>query len=176
MDPMKSSNTMRRGFTLVELLIVVIILGILAAVVIPQFASSTEDGKTSTLTASLSTLRNAIERYYHQHGATYPGENRHSNGAPSATEGQARDAFINQLTLYSDAIGLTSATKSAVFKYGPYLKRSELPGNPFSELTTIRFDITETDISVAASDGSAGWKFYIKTGRLIANDGTHSAY
>ena len=64
----------RSGFTLVEILIVVIILGVLAAVAIPQFTSSTDDAKTSALDMTLSELRNAIELYFHQHGGTYPGQ------------------------------------------------------------------------------------------------------
>ena len=68
-----------------------------------------------------------------------------------------------------------SRTKDATFKYGPYIKKGQLPMNPFNDLNTVLCDITETDITVAASSGSAGWKFYIKTGRLIANDGAHDS-
>jgi prepilin-type N-terminal cleavage/methylation domain-containing protein len=70
-------NIMRKGegFTLVELLIVVIILGILAAVAIPQFGSSTDDAKLSTMTSNLSSLRNAVELYKQEHNnyiSAYP--------------------------------------------------------------------------------------------------------
>jgi len=56
-----------RGFTLVELLIVVVILGILAAVVIPQFEGATAQGKEAALTSNLATVRQAIEMYKVQH-------------------------------------------------------------------------------------------------------------
>ena len=69
------------GFTLVELLIVVIILSILAAIVIPQFASSTSDAKYSALDTNLATVRSSIELYYQQHG-TYPGATASSGGTP----------------------------------------------------------------------------------------------
>ena len=47
----------RYAFTLVELLIVVIILGILAAVVIPQFSDASTDARVSSLTTNLATIR-----------------------------------------------------------------------------------------------------------------------
>ena len=64
----RSNNPDQRGFTLVELLIVVIILAILAAIVVPQFASSTEDAKISALDSTLANIRSAIDLYYQQHG------------------------------------------------------------------------------------------------------------
>jgi general secretion pathway protein G len=61
----------RRAFTLVELLIVVIILGILAAVVIPQFSDASDDARLSSLTTNLQTIRGQIELFKIQHAA-YP--------------------------------------------------------------------------------------------------------
>ncbi len=165
----------RVGFTLVELLIVVIILGVLAAIVIPQFTSSTEDAKLSTLDMNLAELRNAVELYYHQHGGTYPGENDNTDGSAAANAVEAQTSFIAQLTLYSAADGQTAAVKDATYKYGPYIKRGQLPDNPFNELATIVCDIAENDVTVAASGGAAGWKFYTTTGRLIADDGAHDS-
>ena len=46
-----------KGFTLVEILIVVIILGILAAIVIPQFTQASNDARESSLSSELQTVR-----------------------------------------------------------------------------------------------------------------------
>ncbi len=166
--------SMRSGFTLVELLIVVVILGVLAAIAIPQFGSNTEDAKLSALDSSLAELRNAVELYYHQHAAVYPGEKKETDGADVTTAAEAQAAFVKQLTNYSAADGKTSVSKDGTYKYGPYLKKG-VPNNPFNSLNSIICDIATTDITAAASSDTGGWKFYIKTGRLIANDGAHDA-
>ena len=57
----------KRGFTLVEILIVVVILGILAAIVIPQFTQASTEAKTNSLCSDLQTLRSQIELYKVQH-------------------------------------------------------------------------------------------------------------
>jgi prepilin-type N-terminal cleavage/methylation domain-containing protein len=163
------------GFTLVELLIVVIILGVLAAIAIPQFGSNTEEAKVSSLDTSLAELRNAVELYYHQHDCTYPGAHLETDGSAVSTTAQAENAFVLQLTLYTDIDGVTSVTKDATYKYGPYLKKG-MPNNPFNGLNSVNCDIVTTDISAAASDGADGWKFYILTGRLIADDGAHDSH
>ncbi|MFH1277605.1 MAG: prepilin-type N-terminal cleavage/methylation domain-containing protein [Candidatus Eisenbacteria bacterium] len=160
------------GFTLVELLIVVIILGVIAAIAIPQFTSSTEDARLSALDMTLSELRNSIELYYHQHGAAYPGEKKDTDGTPVGSAAEAATAFVNQLTLYTAITGVTSNSKDATYKYGPYMKKG-VPVNPFNADNTVICDIVETDITAVASGGAAGWKFYTQTGRLIANDGAH---
>lgn len=53
----------RRGFTLVEVLAVVLILGILAAVVVPRFASATEDARSAAVQAALGGVRSSIAAY-----------------------------------------------------------------------------------------------------------------
>jgi general secretion pathway protein G len=58
---------MRRGakkaFTLVEILIVVVILGILAAIVVPQFTNATQDAQQGNLRAQIKELQNQIELF-----------------------------------------------------------------------------------------------------------------
>ena len=57
----KTRLTNRAAFTLVELLIVIIIIAVLAAIAIPKFANQSQRSKESALRAELSLLRNAVE-------------------------------------------------------------------------------------------------------------------
>jgi general secretion pathway protein G len=68
-SPAKSIR--RKGFTLVELVVVVLILGIIAAVALPRMATSTATAKTNSAKASLSVVRAAIELYRAETGS-YP--------------------------------------------------------------------------------------------------------
>lgn len=62
-------NLIRRGFTLIEILIVVVILGILAAVVVPQFTNAADDANDAAVRTQLQTLRGQIELYRAQNSA-----------------------------------------------------------------------------------------------------------
>lgn len=68
-----TSNRARRsrGFTLIEIMVVVVILGILAATIIPQFMGTTHDAKVSSAKAQIGVLANAVERF-HVHMDRYP--------------------------------------------------------------------------------------------------------
>ena len=59
----------RHAFTLVEILIVVVILGILAAIVVPQFASATQDSQAGNVKSQLATLQRQIEVYHAKNSA-----------------------------------------------------------------------------------------------------------
>lgn len=66
-------NTVRKAFTLVEILIVVVILGILAAIVVPQFTSASEDAQIGNVETQLQTIRQQIELFRVRHNGDYPG-------------------------------------------------------------------------------------------------------
>ena len=110
----------RKAFTLIEVLIVVVIMAVLAATIIPQFSSSTEDAKNSQLSFNVHTLRSQIELYKVHHGGTYPAIT--SNDLP-------------QLTNATNAAGETGSPGDA-YPYGPYVDAA-LPNNPFNDLNTV---------------------------------------
>lgn len=63
-----------RAFTLVEILIVVVILGILAAIVVPQFTNASTEAQTSNVESQLQTIRNQVELFRAQNNGTYPAD------------------------------------------------------------------------------------------------------
>ena len=69
---MRRANQKRRGFTLIEILIVVVILGILAAIVVPQFTNASQEATASSIRSQLQTLRGQIELYRVRNGGTLP--------------------------------------------------------------------------------------------------------
>ncbi len=175
---MSKSYQDQAGFTLIEMLIVVIILGILAAIIIPQLSVSTEDAKINTLKTNLGGLRSSIEIYYAQHG-NYPGAIKNDGTGPSGSADEAQTAFFEQLTRYTNSSGGVSISKDGTYKYGPYIKGGGLPKNPFNERSEVVCNIATGDITTRAWDGTgtAGWHFYTKTGVLVANDSSeHAAY
>ena len=161
-----------QGFTLVELLIVAIILAILAAIVVPQFASTTNDAEESALRANLAAIRSAVDLYRQQHGE-YPGVSASSGGACTGTAGTGaagnQVAFVDQLTRYTNAAGESCSTPDVGYTFGPYLKEDVIPSNPISDSSVIAM-IAVGDLNMAADGAGLGWKFDTASGKFIAND------
>ncbi len=138
----------RSGFTLVEILIVVIILGILAAIVIPQFSDASSQAKESSCRSVLQTVRSQIQLYKVQHNDALP-------GAGGAT-------FAEAMIGYTD----TDGDVGDVNDYGPYLDK--LPTNPYDNSTTV------TEGTGTPGSGS-GWYFNTSTGKFSADDSVEHA-
>jgi prepilin-type N-terminal cleavage/methylation domain-containing protein len=68
---MKKTN--RSGFTLLEIIIVIIIVGVLASLALPRFFSMVEFSKSTEALAALSTIRQSIERCYLMNPMSYAG-------------------------------------------------------------------------------------------------------
>ena len=143
---MNTNTRNQKGFTLVELLIVVIILGILAAVVIPQFNSAATESKEAALASNLATIRQAIEMYKVQHNDNFP-----------------TAAIVDQLTFETDIAGTTGAGNA----YGPYLRNS-FPKNPISNVATVA---TAAAAPTKPADDTGGWVYNTLDGTFKANLG-----
>jgi prepilin-type N-terminal cleavage/methylation domain-containing protein len=167
-----NSNLQKQaGFTLIEMLIVIVILGTMAMIIVPQITVSTEDATLRSFQTNLNVLRKAVEIYSKQHDDTYPGFHN-TSGAP-ANSGTSKAAFVAQLVKYSAIDGAVSDTKDTTHKFGPYIKGGVLPTNPYNQKNSVICDVDETNITVRESTGASGWRFYNRTGVLIANDGGH---
>jgi general secretion pathway protein G len=152
-------RTWSRGFTLVEILIVVLILGILAAIALPQFGQASSDARISGLKTDLQSVRGQIQTYKMQHD-DYPDAD-----------------FINQLTQHSDASGGTSAASDSTHVFGPYM--DALPINPISNSRAMRV-VTGASTVFTAPTSDGGWWYNSTTGEFrpdlkdtrVLSDGT----
>ncbi|MGD8254158.1 MAG: type II secretion system protein [Syntrophobacterales bacterium] len=163
----------QKGFTLIEMLVVVIILGILAMIIVPQISVSTDDARLNTLQTNLNSIRSAIEVYAAQHANRYPGTYSEADGTTAvADDAAAKQALLAQLTQFTDVNGMVNGTKTATFKYGPYLKTGTLPLNPFNDSGDVVVDFDQADITAARnpSGGAEGWQYFAPIGVFFAND------
>ncbi|MDD5063138.1 MAG: type II secretion system protein [Phycisphaerae bacterium] len=120
---------MKKAFTLVELLIVVAILGILAAMTVPIFQNHIEKAKESAAKDNLRTLRNAIELYAAQHNGFPPG---YING----TLNPVPTTVTRQLCWATTPDGVSAPRGTAGYPLGPYLPT--IPKNPFNDKNTMQ--------------------------------------
>ena len=79
-------NSLKRGFTLIEILIVVVILGILAAIIIPQFTDAAQDAGAASARSQLQTMRSQVELYRVQNNGAAPAGDASGPWAELVTE------------------------------------------------------------------------------------------
>jgi general secretion pathway protein G len=158
---MKSRS--KSGFTLVEILIVVVILGILAAIVIPQFSQASSDARVSSVKSNLQMLRSQVELYKIQHADAEPDANSIA-------------AFTDCLTKKSDIDGSVNVSSGA---YGPYMQK--FPENAVNQkgsgVTAGVIDgsgilAQAVDPGLTDTNADNGWIFNNVDGTFFAVDAT----
>jgi general secretion pathway protein G len=140
----------RKGFTLIEILIVVIILGILAAIVIPQFTNASKEAKQSSLVTQVQSMRSQIALFKLQHNDYLPGSKTLGTGAFAEAD------FWGQMTEYSSVTGdyVVGGAKTTTYAFGPYMQ--SVPKNPLCPDPLLASVVTVAGAITAGVPANAG--------------------
>lgn len=138
----------RRGFTLVEVLIVVVIMAVLAATIIPQFTDSTKDAKESTGKFNLHALRGQLELYKAHHSGAYPD-------------------VLSKLTVKTNVDHTTTGTPTL----GPYCH--EIPDDSVTGSSAVAASAADP---IAVTGTTGGWIYNAATGEIRINHSSYSSY
>lgn len=162
-----------QAFSLVELVIVVVIIGMISAIAVPRVTDAASGTRDAALRGNLATLRGAIDLYTAEHGGTWPG-----------ADGLAQ-SLIDQLAKKTDTNG-NIGTTPGLHIFGPYL-RSGFPPLPLGTNSggqgVIMTDVANLTAEIDDVDETTGWVYNYEIGKIIANtvaidkDGTpYSSY
>ena len=150
-----------KAFTLVELLLVVLILGIIASMILPQFSNASATARASMLADDLRVMRTQISVYKAQHRGAAPGyPNGDTNAVPT------EESYIAHMTKASNIEGDVADPGTAGYPFGPYLR--EIPLNPLNNKSTVEI-VPDNGTLPAAPDNSHGWIYQPFTSTLLAD-------
>ena len=134
----------KKAFSLIELLIVISILGIMAAIVLPMFRDNIQQTKEAAAKDTLRVLRTVIE--------TYAAKN---NGIPPG--------YVDK-----DPTGLTSVVSFGIQLFGNTQYMNKMPENPFNEDLSITI-LNNSDAFPTVADGDSGWIYKPATKNIRLN-------
>ena len=147
----------KNGFTLIELMIVIAIIALLAAVALPKFSTVTDDAKIANVRSNLSTVRTAINMFNAKYGV-YPTLAANGNIVPLT--GALND----------------KATAANGFSLQTYYDKTEMPDiprgtnvQPVGTPDLNRVQVSNVTPFAAAALNSYGWRYRQTTGEIHAD-------
>jgi len=145
---MPAANPGRRGFSLIELVLVVAIIGVVAAIAIPRLSRGSQGAAEAALVRDVAMLQQALEYYVTEHNGVYP----------------APDEIKRQLTKYTDINGNISENRTATHIYGPYLR--SIPPLPVGPRRG------STQLALPCEIPLTGWVYVPALGIILPNIAT----
>lgn len=170
----KTNRFPRSGVSAIELVLVVVILGLLAALAIPRFSRAGQSSAEAEVRERLMILRTAIELYHRDHG-DYPCRDANPaawGDSANKDESPQPSRFAAQLTKYTSKAGTISDRREGPFLFGPYL-RGGVPASPLTKAGDTRARVLV--VSGAIEPGfqrefqHADWVYNCDTGAIAAN-------
>ncbi len=146
---MRARARQLRAFSLVELVIVVVIIGIISAIAIPRFSQSGENAFAAAMLKDWRELQSAAERFSAEHAGLGIGQEYGGGGASASGD------VVSRLASSSDFDGKPNANGL----YGPYIHN--FPKNRENNLATLRVD------GAAPGAGTHGWRLDSSTGVFV---------
>lgn len=141
-------HSQESGFTLIELMIVVAIIGILAAIALPAYQDYTKRAKMSEVILAASSCRTAVSEAY-QAGTSKPAANAWGCEVNTANAtGSAMTKYV--LSVVTDANGVVTVTTTGMFN-DPLLNGQTIVFTPY-------MDAAQTTPATTAGNRIAAWK------------------
>ena len=116
---------MKKGFTILELLIVIAVISILIGIALPRFKGMQDEGNIAKAKGELRTLQTAVESYYIHNTNTYPAtgsaalEAALGSATPSIINFVPTDPFESSGADYAFVMGGTNSKFYIIYSVGP---------------------------------------------------------
>ncbi|HVJ87125.1 MAG TPA: type II secretion system major pseudopilin GspG [Caulifigura sp.] len=150
MQRLERRRAARSGFTLLEVLIVLAIIGVIAAMVVPRLVAQQRNANIQVTKQSIKGLQSALEIYAVDHGASFPSGGQEildsllvSSTAPDGRtlepylKAKPLDAWQRPLFYEYPANGKTTLDEPAIWSPGPDGKNDNGGGDDINSWTTL---------------------------------------
>ena len=180
MRKMRRVNTSQAGFTLIEILMAVVLVGILATIAVTQFTDFSKEAKNSSVRQSLAVLRAGIQKQYGNMRVRCNLSASEASEYPDVAQIVANDITANK----ADASASVCTTTEIAQVADRYFVSGGVPENPWSSGTCTAAErrgvvvsgatptaemATGTDIGTLVAPAGCGWIYEATTGRIKAN-------